>query len=207
MEPWKGAAIGAMLLLIVGYGVVQNRPLQDGTAGADAVPGAKATETPDPTLTAWIGKEPLPWSFPAQSWVNTPRPLTPTDLKGKITLIEFWRRGCSHCEDAVPFMNTLKSHFGPKLQIITFQSPGVIDDPENPENSWPQVKDWIKAHNIQYPVAFDEGRKLKNQYQVALYPFVMVVNRQGKIVYDHTGHTSEKARALGDELQKLILEK
>ncbi len=204
MEPWKGAAIGAMLLLIVGYGVAQNRPLPKNGDATGSPPSAPATEAPDPVLAAWVGKEPLPWSFPASAWVNTARPLTPADLKGKVTLLEFWRRGCSHCEDAVPFMNELRTHFGSRLQMITFQSPGVLDDPENPENSWPQVKEWVAGHAIKYPVAFDEGRKLKNQYNVALYPFVLLVNREGKIVYVHTGHTRDKMQALGQQLQKLI---
>lgn len=209
METWKGAAIGAMLLAIVGYGAVQNRATEPAPPSAnDASNPSNASALPAPTLdpavAAWIGKEPLPWSFPKEAWANTPRPLTPGDLKGKVTLIEFWRTQCSHCEEAVPFMNALKQQFGSRLQIITFQSPGVIDDPQNPENSWREVKKWMAERGVSYPVAFDEGRKLKNQYKVNLYPFVLLVNKQGKIVYAHTGHTAQKSTELMQAIQKLV---
>jgi len=206
METWKGAAIGAMLLAIVGYGAIQNRSAQgnsEGDANRVPVPSALETPTPDPVLVAWIGKEPLVWSFPQASWANTPRPLTPADLKGKVTVLEFWRMNCPHCEDAVPFMNALKKQFGSRLQLITFQSPGALDDPENMENSWPDVQKWMAAHAVSYPVAFDEGRKLKNGYKINLYPFVLLVDKQGKIVYAHTGHTPDKTQALMKQIQKL----
>ena len=215
METWKGAAIGAMLLAIVGYGAVQNGatqrppgPPESPAQGPDAAQGGeqRPPQIPgtSPDVAAWIGKEPVRWSFPKESWANSARPLRPEDLKGKVTLLEFWRTQCSHCEDAVPFMNGLKQQFGPRLQMMTFQSPGVIDDAMNPENSWAEVKKWMAERKVSYPVAFDEGRKLKNQYNVNLYPFVLLVNKQGKIVYAHTGHTSEKAAQLIQEIQKLV---
>lgn len=205
METWKGAAIGAMLLAIVGYGAVQNRAPQPQSQGdsRDAAVAAP-TATPDPLLTPWIGKEPLKWSVPKASWANTPRPLTPADLKGRVTLMEFWRIGCSHCEDAVPFMNAMRKQYGPRLQIITFQSPGLLEDPENPELSWPTVQKWMAERSIQYPVAFDTGRRLKDGYKIKWYPMVLLVNKQGKIAYLHTGHTPEKEAALLQQIQKLV---
>jgi thiol-disulfide isomerase/thioredoxin len=202
MEPWKGVTIGALLVAIVGYGVLQNRPATE--APTDTQNSVQATPTPNAALDAWLGKSPLPWSFAASQWANTPRPLTPADIKGKVTLMEFWRMGCPHCEDAVPFLNAIHKNYGKRLQMVTFQSPGVIDDPENPENSWPKVKEWMAERAVSYPVAFDEGRKLKDQYNVMLYPQVMLIDAKGKIVYVHTGHTAEKERDLMQKLQKLI---
>ena len=212
METWKGAAIGAMAAAFIGYAAMQNRPLQSSPPGVTDGTGTTLvgsgepmpTATPDPALTALIGTEPIKWSFPASAWANVKKPLAPADLKGKVTLLEFWRMGCSHCEEAVPFMNALRNSYGSKLQIITFQSPGNLTDPQNMENSWPEVQKWMKQMGVAYPVAFDEGRKLKNQYPTKYYPFVLLVGPDGKIVYTHTGHTPEKAMALSRAIDKIV---
>jgi thiol-disulfide isomerase/thioredoxin len=212
MEKWKIAGILAMLVAAVGYTSLQNRASENPTGTATPASGtssegaraAQATPARDPKLQALIGTSPRPWNLPASAWANTSKPLTLADTKGKVTLLEFWRSGCSHCEDAVPFMNAMSQAFKGRLQIITFQSPGDLKNPLNEENSWPKVQSWIKDHNVTYPVAFDAGRKLKDSYGIPKYPFLMLVNKQGKIVYATTGHTPQKAAELAAEITKLL---
>jgi thiol-disulfide isomerase/thioredoxin len=200
MEMWKIGVIGALLAGYVGYSTLQNQPLEPQAGPEPQNQATPPNEPPRVDPATLVGTKVKPWSIPAGQWMNSDRPLTPKDLQGKVTLLEFWRTGCSHCEEAAPFMNGLAKRYGPKLQIITFQSPGLLS-PLNEETDWKKVQDWAKERGIAYPVAFDAGRKLKNQYQVPTYPFLMVADRTGTIRFAQTGHTEEKARALVEALE------
>lgn len=211
MDKWKIVLIIALIACLAGYGIYQ----QSSKLSADmpAVP-ANPNETPQSSeerqakLQKLVGTQPRSWSIPAANWANTPQPITLDDLKGHITVIEFWRSGCPHCEEAVPFMNELYSRYKSRgVKMVTFQSPGLVDNPDNPENNWTEVQNWIKEHAITYPVAFDEGSKLRKSYGVDLYPMVFLLDRKGKIAYANTGHDLKKERLLMDALNKELKRK
>jgi thiol-disulfide isomerase/thioredoxin len=207
MEKWKIGVVLALLIGLAGVGLMQNQPPTPATP--------TPTETSDvagqqlsPQLQKVVGTQPLPWSIPQNQWVNAPKPISPEDIKGSVTVIEFWRMGCSHCRDAVPFMEELYSRYKDKgLKIVTFHSPGLLNA-TNEETDWKKVQAFIKANNIQYPVAFDTNRQIKDKYtkayQIDLYPFVLLVDKSGTIRYANTGFDEMKARRLAEEVDKLI---
>ena len=218
MEKWKIGAIALLLAGFAGFAATQNKPpiASPETAHSegdghdhegehsDAAPAPES----DPKVAALIGTEPPAWSIPANLWANTKKPLTPADLKGKVTLLEFFRIGCPHCEDAVPFIEAMQKQYGPRgLQIITFQSPGVLTDSSNPELNWNTVQSWLKERDVTYPAAFDSGRALKNKTGITTYPLSLVVGKDGKIVYGQTGHTQQKAQALASKIEETMSNK
>ena len=204
MEKWKIGVIVLLLAGFAGFAATQNKPP---IAGTQKTPTPEAGQpasksTLDPAIAPLIGTAPPTWNIPANLWTNTKKPLTPADLKGKVTLIEFFRIGCPHCADAAPVIESMQREYVPHgLQIITFQSPGVLDDPTNPELNWNSVKGWLKTQGATYPAAFDTGRTLKNKTGVTTYPLSLVIGRDGKIVYGQTGHTPEKAQALAAKIE------
>ena len=218
MEKWK---IGIIVLLLAGFGgfaATQNKPPiastseahehseDDGHDHADAP--AAAIPTPDPKVVPLIGTAPPTWDIPANLWLNTQKPLTPEDLQGKVTLLEFFRIGCSHCADAVPFIEAMQDQYGQKgLQVIALQSPGLLTDPSNTELNWNSVQSWLKERGVTYPVAFDTGRAVKDKTGITTYPLSFVIGKNGKIIYGQTGHTQEKAAALAATIEKALAEK
>ena len=204
MEKWKIGVIVLLLAGFAGFAATQNKPPIASTQKTPTPAADKPVPTPtiEPTVASLIGTAPPAWNIPANLWTNTQKPPTPADLKGKVTLIEFFRIECPHCADAAPFIEAMQREYGPHgLQIITFQSPGVLTDPANPELSWDNVKDWLKTQGATYPASFDTGRTLKNKTGITTYPLSLVVGKDGKIVYGQTGHTPEKAQALAAKIE------
>lgn len=202
MEKWK---IAVIVFLLAGFGGFQALQQNGNSSPADAQSTPTPTPTMEPKLAALIGTPARPWKIPAKLWMNTSRPLTPADLKGHITLIEFFRIGCSHCEDAVPFLSQVWKMMAPRqLKIISFQSPGDLTDPQNPERNWKMVQQWVKSHGITYPVAFDADRKIKTPYDVPLYPMMLVVDKKGNIIHAQTGHDSSKEQQLVQVLRSAL---
>jgi thiol-disulfide isomerase/thioredoxin len=196
MDTWKIAVILALIFGLGGYKYFQQRQ--------DAVP-----PPPAPIVAvqadSMVGKPAPAWNIKPTQWANTPKPISLNELKGNVTLLEFWRVGCSHCRDTAPYMEKVFETFKPKgLKIVTFQSPGNSREPANPELSWPAVQSTIREWGIKYPVAFDEGAKLfKTKYHGASYPTLFLLDRNGIIRYVCAGNPIFTATREADFLKAL----
>lgn len=207
MESWKIGVIAAMLAGLVGFGLYNQSvtEVKPNTAELSMLP----TGTPKPvhyTGSSILSNKLPEWSNIKQ-WVNSPAPITLSSLKGKVALIEIFRTGCSHCEEAAPFIEAIYERYKPRgLQIVAIQSPGRIDDNENPENNWDAVQTWIKQHGLKYPVGFD-AKSAWFQGKVPgdkLYPTLLLTNKEGKVEYSQTGYDLEKAIFLTIAIEKAL---
>ena len=211
MEKWKIGVIAALLLGLLGYGILQQQAresplaLNASTPASNAASSASAPENKaaiyigqtlgDATLPEWSGVGP---------WQNTTQAIPLSSLKGKPALIEFFRINCSHCQAAAPFLEKLYRRYQPRgLKMVAVQSPDNFDDPENPETKWASVQGWAKDAGLTYPIAFDEkSRYFQGTIKGHTYPTTMVTDASGIVVYAHTGHTTETMLALAAELEK-----
>lgn len=206
MEKWKIATIAALLVALLGFGIAQQNA--DKARVRDMATGPKnaaATPTPLP----YVGKTLPAWNF--KIWNGKPVPLA--SLQGKPALVEIFRTGCQHCQEAAPFMTALQKRYAPRgLQIVAIQSPADFKDAQDPENQWPAIQNWIKQYQLNYPVAFDEGSRyfqgtLAKKFYGGesgklLYPTVLLLDKAGKIDFAQTGHDIGKAITLAVELEK-----
>lgn len=188
MDKWKLVAIFALLFGLGGYGWYSSQP----QAAVTPDPTPAAEPTPGPNLEG----KPLPnWTIPASFWANSKTPIAPATLKGNVALIEFFRIGCSHCEEAAPFMEqTYEKYRSRGLKMVAIQSPSKSDPKEN---DWSAVQAKIKEWGITYPVAFDEGGHIfRETYGLQIFPSVIVVDKTGVVRYFKAGHTPATAQAL-----------
>lgn len=207
MEKWKIIIIVVLLSGLAGYGFYQQN--------APQTPPEPDPNSPQPTplpanarMQQLKGKTAPAWNFDKKFWVNTPAPITLAQLKGNVVLLEFWRMGCSHCEQSVPFLSALNEKYSARgLKLVTIHSPGA-PGPDNLENDWTKVQQTIKDWGIKYPVAYDEGGKFfKQTYGGDTYPAMMILDRTGKIVHMQNGHTAEKEVQLVQALEKALKQK
>jgi len=61
----------------------------------------------------------------------------------------------------------------------------------------------VKKLNLQVPVIWDQGHLWADFYQPAGMPTTMIVDTQGKVVYQHVGWSSEDWQKLLNELNRL----
>jgi len=91
----------------------------------------------------------------------------------KPVLLVFWATWCPHCNAAVPAINEIQSRLSGRLQIL------AIDFMESRE----QVKAFMKAKGVTYPVLFDSDGTVARSYRVAGIPTYVLLDKEGKIVY------------------------
>ena len=119
---------------------------------------------PEPTP-MMLGKPAIAWDIDQKIGPIRLQPITLKDLQGHVALLEFWRAECPHCEEAVPFMESLFEKYSPQdLKMVTFHSPGKGALPNSVEGNWQKVQAKIKEWGITYPVAYDEGGALFSKY-------------------------------------------
>jgi len=124
----------------------------------------------------------LPSLGGATGWLNS-QPLTPSDLRGRVVLIDIWTYTCINWLRTLPYVRAWAEKYKDQGLIVI-----GVHTPEFPfEKDVDNIRRAAKAMRIGYPIAIDSDyaiwRALKNQYWPALY----IVDAQGRIRHHHFG--------------------
>ncbi|TAJ13499.1 DUF4369 domain-containing protein [Marinilabiliaceae bacterium JC017] len=101
--------------------------------------------------------------------------VSPEDFKGKLLVIDFWASWCGPCRQEIPHVKEVFEKYKDKGVAVLSVS---IDKKE---------KDWLKAlseENMgwQQIRATDSGKQLMKDYQFSGIPFIILLDKEGKIV-------------------------
>jgi thiol-disulfide isomerase/thioredoxin len=150
----------------------------------------------------WRGRTLPKWIVAQSDWMNTPRPLWLSGQKGHVVVLEFFRIGCSHCENAAPTREKLwQKYRGRGVRFIGFHSPGFGNEDEN---NWRTVQRTVRQWNLTYPIAFDRNGKYFGRLHLRTFPTVFVLDRNGVVQYQGSGFTPKKARDLNAAIAHTI---
>jgi thiol-disulfide isomerase/thioredoxin len=118
-----------------------------------------------------------------------------------VVLIEFWTFGCYNCRNTLPFVKSWDDRYRDKgLSVIGVHSP-EFDDERNVEN----VRREVASLGIRYPVVTDNDYRTWDAYNVAAWPTVFLLDKQGRIRWMHVGEGDyDEAERI---IQKLLDEK
>jgi len=110
-------------------------------------------------------------------WLNTDRPLSLSELRGRILLLDFWTYCCINCLHVLPSLKYLERKYKDSLTVIGVHS-AKFDNEKAVEN----VRQAILRHDIEHPVLVDSGFNVWNQYAVRAWPTLVLVDPQGYYV-------------------------
>jgi len=144
----------------------------------------------------------LPQSYTApnfvgiSSWINS-KPLSMSDLKGKVILVDFWTYSCINCIRTLPTITGWDRQYRDKGLIIV----GVHSPEFNFEKKLSNVQAAVVQHGIHYPVALDNNLDTFTNFRNQYWPAHYLIDRNGKVVYTHFGEgedatTENNIRAL-----------
>lgn len=126
------------------------------------------------------------------AWLNTEKPLSLQQLKGRIVLLDFWTYCCINCLHVLPDLKYLEDKYRDVLTVIGVHS-AKFDHEREVEN----VRQAILRYEIEHPVVLDSGLQIWDQYTVRAWPTMVVIDPAGYIVGSVSG---EGKRAVLDEL-------
>ncbi len=108
-------------------------------------------------------------------WLNTQKALGPSDLLGKIVLIDFWTYCCINCIHILPDLKKLEHEFAEELIVIGSHSAKF----ENEKDS-AQIVEAIARYQIEHPVINDHEFVLWQAFGVRAWPSFVLLDAEGK---------------------------
>jgi peroxiredoxin len=119
-----------------------------------------------------------------------------SQFKDKVVVVNFWATWCAPCKQEIPHLSRiLESYKDQGLVVLTIST----DSPQTQSQVGRLARRW-KTHTLLDP----EGRVVAQLNPRGIAPYTLIVDRSGKIAFDHDGYHS------GDEVKleaaiKLIL--
>ena len=143
---------------------------QPASSGDNPKPPALEKNKNRDAVDAMHGK-PAP-SLALKNWLNS-KPLTLTDLQGKIVVLDFWATWCGPCLAAVPHTNELQKKYAEKGVVFL-----AVCAPRGGE----KMEETVKSRGIKYAVALDQGSgETFAAYKADSYPDYFIIDRKGNL--------------------------
>lgn len=115
-------------------------------------------------------------------WINSP-PLTISELKGKVVLIDFWTYSCINCIRTFPYLTKWYENYKDLGLVII----GVHTPEFEFEKDFNNVKKATERFNIFYPVALDNNYKTWQAFQNSYWPAHYLIDQEGVVRQVHFG--------------------
>lgn len=116
--------------------------------------------------------------FPQDAdWLNTDKPLSLAQLKGKIVLLDFWTYCCINCMHVLPDLKKLEEKYPNELVVIGIHSAKF----EN-EKGTESIRQAILRYDIRHPVLNDHHLRVWSQYGIHSWPSLVLINPNGRII-------------------------
>ncbi len=133
------------------------------------------------------------------TWLNS-TPLRLADLRGKVVLLDFFEYSCVNCIRTFPYIQEWEKRYaGDGLVVIGIHTPqyGFSMDPRN-------VFAGVERLRVTFPIAVDSDSRIARAYDNRFSPRVFLVDKDGRIRFDHTGEGAYQETEL--TIQQLLHE-
>ncbi len=110
-------------------------------------------------------------------WLNTEKPLSIKELKGKVILLDFWTYCCINCIHVMPDLKKLEEEFADELVVI-----GVHSAKFENEKLTKNIREAIIRYEIEHPVVNDKDFKVWREYGARSWPSFALINPRGKLL-------------------------
>ena len=130
------------------------------------------------------------------AWLNVNRPLTLSELRGRLVILDFWTYSNVNCLQSLETLRRLEDAFPRELVVIGVHSPKFTA-----ERDLENVRQAVLRHRISHPIAHDPDRRLWERYAVGAWPTLVIVSPDGHIVSETRGEPdAEQLRSLVQQL-------
>jgi thiol-disulfide isomerase/thioredoxin len=169
----------------------------NGKAGSHLISKAKAQDVGDWVLPIVEN----PGDFDMIDEVDIKALLAREDVK--VVLIDFWATWCEPCKAAMPHLEEIYQDYKDKgLAAVV-----ITIDVKN-STLERMIKADVAHLGVSYPIPWDFESKVKNAYGIGAIPVTYLVDKEGKIRYEHSGFTSKEIDMppLIDAIEELLNE-
>lgn len=116
--------------------------------------------------------------------------------KGAV-FVNFWALWCKPCRNEMKWLKELDEKYSSQgLSIIGINQ----DTPRSNE----KVRGFVESSGIKYIIALDPDKEYSDKFSVQSIPFSILFDRNGNIVYKHTGYLQGDENDLEEAIKKIL---
>lgn len=115
--------------------------------------------------------------------------------KGHI-IIDFWATWCSPCMKELPKLSSLQTKYDTLITIVCISA----DRPR----SIARARGIVKSKQFSFLTLFDTDKEVQKLFHITSIPRTFIINKEGEIVYEHTGYKRGDEKYLEEQLLKLL---
>jgi thiol-disulfide isomerase/thioredoxin len=118
----------------------------------------------------------------ANEWLNSP-PLTPSALRGKVVLVDFWTYTCINWRRTLPYVRAWAEKYKDQgLVVIGVHTPEFAF-----EKNLNNVRWAVKDMRVDYPVAVDNDHTIWRAFRNQAWPALYFIDAQGRVRHHYSG--------------------
>ncbi len=127
----------------------------------------------------WKAKE-FPNGF---TWLNSKGKITLKDLKGQVTILDFWTYCCINCMHMLHELEEIEGRYSDKPVVVI----GVHSAKFTNEAVEKNIESAIERYGIRHPVIVDKKMKIWKDYGAEGWPTIVIIDQEGEIIYHKNG--------------------
>ena len=117
------------------------------------------------------------FDFPLNAeWINTNKPLSIKNLKGKIILLYFWKPSCINCIHTLVDLKKLEKQWKEELVLIGINSPKFLAEKNNDN-----LIHSILQNELEHAIIHDPNFLIWGQYQINAWPSFVLIDPKGLV--------------------------
>jgi sugar lactone lactonase YvrE len=121
-------------------------------------------------------------SLDGGEWVNTAKPLSLQEFRGRFVLLDFWTYCCINCMQVLPELKKLEHAFPNELVVIgihsaKFESEQVTDN----------IREAALRYEIEHPVVNDANMAIWRRFSARSWPTLVLIDPAGDVVWAASG--------------------
>jgi thiol-disulfide isomerase/thioredoxin len=119
-------------------------------------------------------------------------------LRGHVVYVDFWASWCTPCRESFPWMKALESTYGSQgLSVVAIDLDHDRQDAQR----------FLRMFKPNFPVIFDPAGTLAQRFNVMGMPTSVLIDREGKIRYQHVGFLLKQRAEYEQQVLGLLAQK
>ncbi len=121
-----------------------------------------------------------------------------TAYRGKVVYVDFWASWCAPCKQSFPWLDILARAYAPQDFVVI----GV-----NVDKDRDLAERFLNATPADFRIVYDPKGELATAYKVAGMPTGVLIDRTGRIRFQHAGFSEKQKELYEQQLHMLLAEK
>jgi cytochrome c biogenesis protein CcmG, thiol:disulfide interchange protein DsbE len=119
-----------------------------------------------------------------------------TIVPGKVMIVDFWATWCEPCKKSFPKLQEL---------YVKYQASGLEIAAISVDDESKGLIKFAKAHgDVKFPIGWDKGHKVADQWKPEKMPSTYVVDKSGVVRHVHQGYHEGEMAEIEKELKALF---